>query len=68
MMNYNCPGLLQRVSKYNLKLLKTVSFSLGLSLKVLENREQSGTCSGKYSLAMFANANFSLPETFIKFI
>lgn len=41
---------LQRVSKYNLKLLKTVSSCLGLSLKVLENGEQCGTCSGKYSL------------------
>lgn len=69
-MNYNCPGPLQRVSIYDIKLLKTISSSLGLSLKVQENREQCGTCSGKYSPLTFgtANANFSLTATFIKFI
>lgn len=64
------PWPLQRVSVYNIKLLKTISFSLGLSVKVLGNRAQCGTCSGKYSSLTIgtANANFSLTATFIKFI
>ena len=55
---------------YNVKLLKTISSALGLSLTVPENGEQGGTWSGKLSPLTFgtANAKFSLTATFIKFI